>query len=78
MIRKLLKRILNPFLKYGAKKFSTKPRLYTYEGIEVMVMPEVFPPHYTLSTKILLQFIKQLDLENKTLLELGCGSGIIS
>jgi release factor glutamine methyltransferase len=78
MIRKLLKRILNPFLKYGEKKFSTKPRLYTYEEIEVMVMPEVFPPHYTLSTKILLQFIKQLDLENKTLLELGCGSGIIS
>ena len=38
----------------------------------------MFPPHYTISTKILLDYISNLDLKNKTLLELGCGSGIIS
>jgi release factor glutamine methyltransferase len=32
----------------------------------------------TFSTKILLDFINEMDLENKTFLELGCGSGIIS
>lgn len=40
--------------------------------------PEVFPPHYTISTKILLDFIDGLDIDKKSLLELGCGSGIIS
>ncbi|MBD09153.1 MAG: methyltransferase [Flavobacteriaceae bacterium] len=78
MIRKLLKKISHPFLKYGTESYFSKPRSYKYEGIEVMVMPEVFPPHYTLSTKILLDCIKQLDITNKTFLELGCGSGIIS
>lgn len=78
MIRQLLKRLTHPFLKYGTQKYFSKPRPYHYEGIEVMVMPEVFPPHYTLSTKILLDYLKPLDLKDKTLLELGCGSGIIS
>jgi release factor glutamine methyltransferase len=43
-----------------------------------MVHPEVFPPHYTISTKILLDFISTLNISKKTFLELGCGSGIIS
>lgn len=78
MIRRILKKITHPFLKYGTQKYFSKPRAYKYEGIEVMVMPDVFPPHYTLSTNILLNYLKSIDLEGKTLLELGCGSGIIS
>ncbi len=78
MIRKFIKKITHPFLKFGAQKFFSKPRLYSYNDIEVKVMPEVFPPHYTLSTKILLDYIQTLDLKHKTFLELGCGSGIIS
>ncbi|MBC2843622.1 methyltransferase [Winogradskyella flava] len=77
MIRKILKKLTHPFLKYGTGKYFSKPRPYNYESIEVMVMPEVFPPHYTLSTKILLDYIKPLNLKDKTVLELGCGSGII-
>jgi len=64
--------------KYGTQKWSSKPRLYSYDGIEVIVMPDVFPPHYTISTKILLDYIKPLDIKDKTLLELGCGSGIVA
>ena len=78
MIRKLLKRLTHPFLKYGTQKYFSKPRPYSYDGIEVLVMPDVFPPHYTLSTKILLDYIKPLDLKHKTFLELGCGSGIVA
>ena len=78
MIRKLLKRLMHPFLKYGTQKYFSKPRPYIHDGIKVMVMPDVFPPHYTLSTKILLDFIKKLDLKDQTLLELGCGSGILA
>jgi release factor glutamine methyltransferase len=77
-MRQFFKKITHPFLKLGLKLYYYKPRKYNYEGIEILVHPDVFPPHLTLSTKILLDFIKTLDLKEKTFLELGCGSGIIS
>jgi len=77
-LRSILKRITKPFLNAGLKFYYRKPRKYSYRDIEVIVHPEVFPPHLTLSTKILLDFISELNLKNKTFLELGCGCGIIS
>jgi len=77
-VRNILKRISQPFLKKGLDYYYKKPRAYKYQDIEVMVHPDVFPPHLTLSTKILLDFISEIELKNKSFLELGCGSGIIS
>lgn len=77
-MRNLLKKITHPFFRLVYKNHFSKPRKYIYEGIEVLVQPEVFPPHFTFSTKILLDYIKAIDLKDKTVLELGCGSGIIS
>ncbi len=77
-IRQLIKRLTKPFLNAGLQFYYRKPRKYSYQDIEVLVHPEVFPPHLTLSTKILLDFISEFELQNKTFLELGCGSGIIS
>jgi release factor glutamine methyltransferase len=77
-MRKFLKKIVDPFLKIGLSLYYTKPRKFSYKGIEVLVHPYVFPPHLTWSTRILLDFIETLDLRDKTFLELGCGCGIIS
>ncbi|MCO6175106.1 class I SAM-dependent methyltransferase [Flavobacterium sp. NRK F10] len=77
-IRNFIKKCTHPFLKSGLKLYYSKPRKYCYESVCVQVHPDVFPPHLTFSTKILLDFIKDLKLNNKTFLELGCGSGIIS
>jgi release factor glutamine methyltransferase len=77
-MRNFIKKITHPFLKYGLKLFYSKPRNYCYDTICIKVHPDVFPPHLTLSTKILLDFINPLDLKEKRFLELGCGSGIIS
>lgn len=73
-----LKKHLYPIAKIAFNVYQSKQRKYTYNGIEVIVHPEVFPPKYTISTKLLLHFIAPLNLKGKTLLELGCGSGIIS
>lgn len=77
-MRDIIKKITHPFLKLGLNLYYLKPRKYCYENICVKVHPDVFPPHLTFSTKILLDFISTLNLDNKKLLELGCGSGIIS
>jgi len=76
--RSFIKKLTHPFLKKGLQYYYRKPRPYSYKGIAITVHPEVFPPQLTLSTKILLDFISKIDLQHKTFLELGCGSGIIS
>lgn len=78
MMRKLFKRVVHPFLKIGLEYYYSKPRRFSYDGVSVLVHPDVFPPYFTFSTKILLNFLKEIDLKGKTFLELGCGSGIIS
>lgn len=77
-MRSFLKKLTHPFLKKGLNWYYSRPRKYRYEDIEVLVHPDVFPPHLTLSTKVLLDFIQPLDFKENTFLELGCGSGIIS
>jgi release factor glutamine methyltransferase len=77
-MRAFLKKITHPFLKIGLNWYYSKPRKYSYEDSFVMVHPDVFPPQLTFSTKLLLGFLKPLNLKDKSLLELGCGSGIIS
>ena len=77
-MRNIVKKIAHPFLKLGWRLYYFKPRTFCYETIRIKVHPDVFPPQMTFSTKILLDFISEMNLENKTFLELGCGSGIIS
>lgn len=75
---KKLKKIIFPIAKFAFDKYHLKQRNYTYQGIRVKISAEVFPPHFTISTKILLEHIKPLEITGKNFLELGCGSGIIS
>ncbi|AXG69426.1 ribosomal RNA small subunit methyltransferase C [Kordia sp. SMS9] len=77
MVKKLKKHLF-PIAKFFFDKYIVKQRKYTYEGITVQINEEVFPPKFTISTKILLEYIKPLHITDKRFLELGCGSGIIS
>ncbi len=77
-MRNFIKKITHPFFRISANLYFSKPRKYSYKGIDVLVHPEVFAPHFILSTRILLDFVDTLDLDKKSFLELGCGSGIIS
>lgn len=58
--------------------YLRKERKYTYNGITAVVLPGVFHPGLFSSTTFLLDFLKTQNLEGKTFLELGCGSGLIS
>jgi release factor glutamine methyltransferase len=46
--------------------------------MQLEISPEVFHPGFFFSTQVLLNYINQLPLQQKTLLELGCGSGLIA
>jgi len=77
-MKRLLKKITNPIYKKYHFWYHKKPRKYTYKNVYTIVQPSVFSPKNTVSTKVFLDYIDNLKLNNKKVLELGCGSGIIS
>jgi release factor glutamine methyltransferase len=74
---KILK-YLTPVLQPLYRKYVSRTRPFSYENIHILVRPGVFYPGFIISTKLFLRYIGQLDLNGRTLLELGAGSGIIS
>lgn len=72
------KKILFHLLYPVSQWFLSKERNYTYRDIQVKVLPGVFHPGLFFSTKILLEYLEELDLQGKTFFELGAGTGLIS
>ncbi len=71
-------RPIAPIIKKLAKFYTSKERDFSFNNIKVKVKPGVFHPGLFISTKMLLSFVEGLNLEKKSFLELGAGSGIIS
>ena len=78
LLRKIKKKVISKPLQIWAKWYFKKPRSISYGAFKGKVLPEVFYPQFTISTKLLLDFLKPFKLKDKTLLELGCGTGMIS
>lgn len=74
----ILKHIVANTYKPLLVKYLSKTRVYRYTDIRLEIPPEVFHPGFFFSTKLLLQYINRLPLQEKHFLELGCGSGLIS
>lgn len=77
-MRRLPAKLISPALQFFIRHYFKKPRTYRYKKIRAVVNPGVFFPHFTLSTRLLLQFLEDKNLKDKRFLELGCGTGIIS
>lgn len=60
------------------KRYLSKTRIYRYDGVELIISPEVFHPGVFFSTKFLLRYLLTLPLKGRSFLELGAGSGLIS
>ncbi|MDZ4665555.1 MAG: methyltransferase [Bacteroidota bacterium] len=72
--RKYANYVLKPFLKWYLKKDRTSK----VNGLTLNVKTGVFHPAYFFSSTFFSEFITQLDLKNKTFLDVGCGSGILA
>jgi release factor glutamine methyltransferase len=77
-MKKVLKYIITQTYKPLLVKYLSGTRSYTYKNIRVEVPPTVFHPGFFFSTKLLLNYISEFDLKERSLLELGAGSGLIS
>ena len=77
-MRTIIKKIAHPFLRVFASYYFSKPRKYNYKHLKGIVNTGVFHPQFTISTKLLLDFIDLQNLKDQQLLELGCGTGLIS
>ena len=66
--------VLKPFLKWYLKK----DRASKVNGFTLNIKTGVFHPAYFFSSIFFSEFIEQLDLNGKTFLDIGCGSGILA
>jgi release factor glutamine methyltransferase len=74
----ITKFILNKTCKPLVEKYLAHPRNYQYKGMTFLVQPGVFHPGIFFSSKFFLNYLLSFPLKNKSLLELGVGSGFIS
>lgn len=76
-MRKTIISIVAPILQRYSRWYFSKPRKYHFLTVKGVILPGVFHPQFTISTKLLMQYISAFKLTNKSVLELGCGSGLI-
>ncbi len=67
---RLCKPIISVYLRFNVP--------YRYNGFRLKIFPGVFHPGFFFSTKALYRFISAMELKNKTFLEVGSGSGLLS
>lgn len=60
------------------KRYVQKERNYTYKGLKLKVYKDVFHPGFFRSTKIFAEWLASKPLTDIKVLELGCGSGLLS
>ena len=77
-MRKFLKRCVALVLVPAAQWYLRKERIFSYHKATVKIFPGVFHPGLFHSTKFLIDFLVTQSILDKSLLELGCGTGLIS
>lgn len=78
MIRKKLKNIWFRLFSNRIVRKMENDRSYRYKNLEIEMEPGVFHPKYFDSSKMLLDWIESNDIAEKSVIEVGCGSGIAS
>lgn len=66
------------FYKPLLERYLRKERFFYYDELKVQVRKGVFHPAFFGSSLVFYHFLKKQALKNKSLLEVGCGSGFLS
>ena len=74
-----LRRLAHPILLRYWMKHSTNRTLHTsVGGFRLRVLPTVFHPRYFGSSAILGKFVESFNVQGKTFLDMGTGSGVVA
>jgi release factor glutamine methyltransferase len=74
----IAKRLVSKILVPATKKYLEKDREVKFMNMHLHVPSGVFHPSLFFSTKTMCQFLSTLNLKNKQVIEIGCGSGALS
>jgi len=75
---KILNRyIASHTLKPLISRYLKKQRVFHYRGLKLLIPPGVFHPRFFFTSTLLASYVRVQPIKNKTVLDLGCGSGII-
>ena len=66
------------FYKPLLQQYLQKDRSFHYDGLELQIKKGVFHPAFFGSSKVFARFLKRQNLQGKKVLEIGCGSGLLS
>lgn len=75
---RITRSFITRFIKPIIVIYLSRQRNYRYANIKAVIYRGVFHPGFFFSTKALINFLETMELKDKNLLELGCGSGLIS
>ena len=76
--RRLYRRFWLPLYRRWVLYYQRSERPYRYGGLRLRIPPGVFHPGLYFSTPVLLRFLKKVELRDKTLLDVGTGSGLLA
>lgn len=74
LVRSLMYHLYRPLLLH----YLRKDRRYRHDGLRLLVPQSVFHPAFFGSSKAFAEFLKKQTLTGLSLLEIGCGSGLLS
>lgn len=80
-LRSVLRRPLSPVLRWWFHTHYTRPRRWRRHGMDITILPGVFPPGPTVSTTVLLDYLRGRltgqGVSGRRVLDMGCGTGLI-
>ena len=77
-MRRLYRFLWLPLYRRWALWFIRSERGFRYAGLQLAVPPGVFHPGVFFSTPVFLSFLQDVDFQEKTVLDVGTGSGILA
>lgn len=77
-MRWMYRRFWLPVYRWWALRFIREERVFRYGRLHLEVPPGVFHPGIFFSTPIFLNFLQNIDFQNKKTLDVGTGSGALA
>lgn len=77
-MRRFFRILLHRFYRPLLQRYLRKGRSCRYAGLRLFIPAGVFHPAFFGSTRVMATFLQDQELQGRPLLEIGCGSGLLS